>query len=48
MFFLLESPIATLLAWLLLGEKLTGLQLVGGALILLSAFLTLRLPAPKK
>lgn len=44
----LESIVATVLAWLLLGEALTGLQLAGGVLVLVGAFVAQRsTPAPK-
>ena len=44
----LESIVATVLAWLLLGESLTGLQLTGGVLVLVGAFVAQRsTPAPK-
>ncbi len=38
----LEPVVATVLAWLLLGESLGGLQLFGGALILLGAYIAQR------
>lgn len=50
MFYLLESPFATLSAYFLLGETVTAGQLSGGLLILIAAFGTLRLqsiPGPK-
>lgn len=43
----LEAIVATVLAWLLLGESLTVLQLAGGALVLVGAFVAQRsAPAP--
>jgi drug/metabolite transporter (DMT)-like permease len=43
----LELVVATVLAWLLLGESLTGVQLVGGALVLVGAFVAqMSTPAP--
>ncbi|MGW8379516.1 EamA family transporter [Streptomyces sp. ODS28] len=35
----LEAVVATVLAWVLLGEHLTAVQLVGGAVVLLGAFI---------
>jgi len=44
----LESIVATVLAWLLLGESLTGLQLAGGVLVLVGAFVAqMSTPGPK-
>ncbi len=43
MIFLLESPFAALLAFLLLGEKIDSLQAFGGVLILASAAFSVRL-----
>lgn len=42
----LEPVVATLLAWLMLGERLGPLQLIGGALVLAGAFIAQR-AAPK-
>lgn len=43
----LEAIVATVLAWLLLGEALTAVQLAGGVLVLVGAFVAQRAtPAP--
>lgn len=42
----LEAVIATVLAWVLLGEHLSAVQLVGGAIVLLGAFIA-QSSAPK-
>lgn len=44
----LESVIATVLAWLLLGESLSALQMAGGLLVLAGAFVAqMSTPAPR-
>jgi hypothetical protein len=43
----LEAVIATVLAWVLLGEHLAPVQLFGGAVVLLGAFIAQR-SAPKQ
>ncbi|OEU94438.1 hypothetical protein DB35_00335 [Streptomyces abyssalis] len=43
----LEAVIATVLAWVLLGERLAAVQLVGGAVVLLGAFIA-QSSAPKQ
>jgi drug/metabolite transporter (DMT)-like permease len=47
-FFLLESPFALLFGMLLLNEKITGIQALGGFLILFSSFMTLKVESKRQ